>query len=266
MNGRLIWDEIGERFYETGVDHAVIYPYNKTSKAYDTAVAWNGITNVSETPSGAEATALYADNIKYLNLISAETFAATVQAYTYPDEFAVLDGTAEIATGVRIGQQNRGTFGMSYRTKIGNDTEGQDLGYKLHLIYGAVATPSEKAYNTVNESPEAIQFSWTLNTTPVNVKNFKPTAIVTIDSTKVDSTKLGTLEDMLYGKDGVYTKFTGSTFVSGTDYYEQTASGAYVLTEDETPQTGKDYFTLTTAGTAGWLPLPDKVAEIFAEG
>jgi hypothetical protein len=198
---RIVWDKTGEHFYETGVNHAVLFPFNKTSKAYDNGVAWNGITSVSESPSGAEATALYADNIKYLNLISNEEFGATVEAYTYPDEFAVLDGSANIAEGVAIGQQSRGTFGLAYRTEVGNDTEGTDLGYKLHLIYGATATPSEKAYQTINDSPEAITFSWTLNTTPVAVEGFKPTASLVIDSRKVDATKLAAFEDIIYGSE-----------------------------------------------------------------
>ena len=198
---RIVWDKTGEHFYETGVNHAVLFPFNKTSKAYDNGVAWNGITSVSESPSGAEATALYADNIKYLNLISNEEFGATVEAYTYPDEFAVLDGSANIAEGVAIGQQSRGTFGLAYRTEVGNDTEGTDLGYKLHLIYGATATPSEKAYQTINDSPEAITFSWTLNTTPVAVEGFKPTASLVIDSRKVDATKLKAFENIIYGSE-----------------------------------------------------------------
>lgn len=198
---RIVWDKTGEHFYETGVNHAVLFPFNKTNKTYDNGVAWNGITSVSESPSGAEATALYADNIKYLNLISNEEFGATVEAYTYPDEFAILDGSASIADGVAIGQQSRGTFGLAYRTEVGNDTEGTDLGYKIHLIYGATATPSEKAYQTINDSPEAITFSWTLNTTPVAVEGFKPTASLVIDSRKVDAAKLAAFEDIIYGSE-----------------------------------------------------------------
>ena len=193
------WDKTGEHFYETGVNHAVLFPYDATNKTYGKGVAWNGITSVSESPSGAEATALWADNIKYLNLISKEEFGATVEAYTYPDEFAVLDGSAEIATGVQIGQQNRGMFGLVYRTEVGNDTEGTDLGYKIHIIYGAKATPSEKAYQTINDSPEAITFSWTLNTTPVAVEGFKETASLVIDSRKVDGDKLKAFEKIIYG-------------------------------------------------------------------
>lgn len=197
----LVWDKSGERTYETGVDHGVLYPYNKETKAYDNGVAWNGLTTVTESPSGAEASAQYADNIKYLNLISAEEFGATIEAFTYPDEFGQCDGTAELATGVQIGQQNRNTFGLAYRTVFGNDTEANDHGYKLHLIYGALAAPSEKAYATVNDSPEAIAFSWEVSTTPVNVNGFKPTALLVIDSTKVDAGKLAALEKILYGAD-----------------------------------------------------------------
>lgn len=197
---KLVWDETGKKFYETGVKNGVLYP-QATGGTYPKGVAWNGLTAVTESPSGAEATALYADDIKYLNLMSAEDFGATVEAYTYPDEFAECDGSAEIATGVSIGQQKRKAFGLAYRTVLGNDVDNNDYGYKLHLIYGALAAPSEKAYNTINDSPEAITFSWELTTTPVSVKGFKPTASLTIDSTKVDKEKLKALEDILYGKD-----------------------------------------------------------------
>lgn len=196
---RLVWDQTGEKLYETGTDRGVVYPYNATAGAYNTGFAWNGLTSVSENPSGAENTDLYADNVKYLSLRSAEEFGATIEAYMYPDAFADLDGTAEIATGVRIGQQKRGLFGLSYRTLIGNDVDSNDHGYKLHLVYGATASPSEKSYNSVNDSPEAITFSWEITTNPVAVTGHKPTAIITIDSTKVDATKLGNLEDILYG-------------------------------------------------------------------
>lgn len=197
---KLTWDETGKRFYETGVDHCVLYVRNAQG-AYSKGVAWNGITAVTESPSGAEPEALWADNIKYLNLMSAEEFGATIEAYTYPDEFAACDGTASLADGVNIGQQKRETFGLSYRTKIGNDVDGDDHGYKLHLIYGCLAATSEKSYNTINDSPEAITFSWDLSTTPVNVKDHKPTAHLEIDSTKADPIKLGKLEDILYGGD-----------------------------------------------------------------
>lgn len=193
---KLVWDETGKRFYETGVNKGVLYP--QVEGAYPKGVAWNGLTAVTESPSGAEATALYADNIKYLNLMSVEEFGATVEAYTYPDEFAECNGEKELTTGVSIGQQKRSAFGMSYQTKVGNDVD-EDLGYKIHLIYGALAAPSEKAYATVNDSPEAITFSWELTTTPVEVEGFKPTASLVIDSTKVEKTKLAALEKVLYG-------------------------------------------------------------------
>lgn len=197
---KLVWDNTGERLYETGVKYGVLYTRDE-SGAYNNGVVWNGLTAVTESPSGAESTALYADDIKYLNLMSAEEFGATVEAYMYPDEFAALDGTAEIAGGVRIGQQTRGTFGMCYRTTVGNDVKGAEYGYKLHIIYGATASPSEKAYSSINDSPEAITFSWELTTTPVNVTGFKPTANLVIDSTKCDADKLAELEEILYGSD-----------------------------------------------------------------
>lgn len=197
---KLVWDKTDERIFETGVHKGVLYPFNKTTKSYDKGVVWNGLTGVTESPSGAEATPLYADNIKYLNLLSAEEFGATVEAYTYPDEFAECNGEANIAEGVVAGQQKRKMFGMSYQTKIGN-ADDPEAGYKIHLIYGAKAAPSEKAYATVNDSPEAITFSWELSTTPVDVPNLKPTASLVIDSTKVDATKLATLEAILYGSE-----------------------------------------------------------------
>ena len=195
---KLTWDNIGERLFETGVKQGVLYPIQSDGK-YTKGVAWNGLTAVTESPSGAEATPLYADDIKYLNLLSNEEFGATIEAYTYPDEFAECDGSAELVTGVMIGQQKRKVFGLCYRTTIGNDVDGNDHGYKLHLIYGCLAAPSEKAYSTVNDSPEAITFSWEVTTTPVNVEGFKPTSQITIDSTKADPTKLAALEAVLYG-------------------------------------------------------------------
>lgn len=197
---KLVWDQTGERLYETGVKMGVLYP-QATGGTYPKGVAWNGLTAVTESPSGAEASPLYADDIKYLNLMSAEEFGATVEAYTYPDEFAVCDGSAEIAAGVTIGQQKRTAFGLCYRTAYGNDVEGTDYGYKLHIIYNALAAPSEKAYATINDSPEAITFSWELTTTPIAVAGFQPTASITIDSTKVDAAKLTALEDILYGSE-----------------------------------------------------------------
>lgn len=202
---RLTWDKTGERFYETGVKQGVLYPIQEGG-VYTKGVAWNGLTAVTESPSGAEATALYADDIKYLNLMSNEEFGATIEAYTYPDEFADCDGSAALATGVMIGQQKRKTFGLCYKTTLGNDTDNNDYGYKLHLIYGCLAAPSEKAYATINDSPEAITFSWEVSTTPVNVadangKSFKPTSQITIDSTKANAANLKKLEDILYGSD-----------------------------------------------------------------
>ena len=195
---RLVWDQTGQKTYETGVKQGVLYPQGEGG-AYPKGYAWNGLTGVTESPSGAESNPLYADDIKYLNLMSAEEFGATIEAYTYPDEFAECDGSAEIAPGVTIGQQARKTFGMAYKTTFGNDVDGNEHGYKLHLVYGAKAKPSEKAYATVNDSPEAVTFSWEVTTTPVNVAGFKPTATVTIDSTKIQPDKLKAIEDKLYG-------------------------------------------------------------------
>lgn len=196
---KLVWDQTGERLYETGVKNCALYVYDSAKKAYGTGVAWNGITAVTESPSGAEATPLYADDIKYLNLLSTEEFGASIEAYTYPEEFEACDGTASIAKGVNIGQQKRSVFALCYKTTLGNDVESNDYGYKLHIIYGCLAAPSEKAYTTINDSPEAISFSWEVTTTPVEVDGFKPTASVTIDSTKADKTKLAALEAKLYG-------------------------------------------------------------------
>lgn len=204
---KLVWDKTGERFYETGVKKGVLYPQGPEG-TYSKGVAWNGLISVTESPSGAEPTPIYADDIKYLNLLSAEEFGATIEAYTYPDEFAQCDGSAEIAKGVMIGQQPRKAFGLSYVTTLGNDVDGNDYGYKLHIIYGALAAPSEKGYSTINDSPEAITFSWEVTTTPVSVTGFKPTASITIDSTKVDATKLAALEKILYGKDPTTTDGT----------------------------------------------------------
>lgn len=222
---RLVWDQTGERFYETGVDRGVLYP--QVSGAYPRGVAWNGLTAVTESPSGAEASPIYADNIKYLSLMSAEEFAATIEAYTYPVEFAECDGAASIATGVNIGQQTRKPFGLCYRTIKGNDVDANEHGYILHIIYGCLASPSEKGYQTVNDNPEAITFSWEVSTTPVSVTGFKPTASLTIDSTKADPTKLAALETILYGKDP-----TGAELNDGVE---------------------------------ARLPLPDEIAELMAD-
>lgn len=194
----LVWDTIGERFYETGVDHGVLYIPDATG-VYATGVAWNGLTTVTESPSGAEPTAQYADNIKYLNLFSAEEFGCTIEAFTYPDEFAAFDGLVSPEVGVSVGQQVRKIFGLSYRTRVGNDLEGEDHGYKLHLVYGCQASPSEKAYNTINDSPEAITFSWEVSTTPVPVTGLRPTSLIVIDSRLVGAADLTAFELILYG-------------------------------------------------------------------
>lgn len=197
---RLTWDNTGERLFETGVKNGVLYPI-QTGGKYTKGVAWNGLISVTESPSGAEATALYADDIKYVNLLSNEEFGATIEAYTYPDEFAECDGSGTLAEGVLLGQQKRKVFGLCYRTTIGNDVDGNDHGYKLHLVYGCLAAPSEKAYSTINDNPDAITFSWEVTTTPVNVTGFKPTSQITIDSTKVAKEKLTAIEALLYGSE-----------------------------------------------------------------
>jgi len=194
----LAWDAVGEKLYESGVDHGVLY-IPSVAGVYDTGFAWNGLVSVTESPSGAEANPQYADNIKYLNLLSAEEFGGTIEAFTYPEEFGQCDGSVEPEPGVVVGQQSRKAFGLCFRTKIGNDVDGQDHGYKLHLVYGAQVSPSEKAFQTINESPEAITFSWEFTTVPAPVTGFKPTSLITIDSTKVDPTDLAALELMLYG-------------------------------------------------------------------
>ena len=206
---KIVWDKSSERLYETGVKNGVLYVQG-TGGTYTKGVAWNGLASVTESPSGAEPTPLYADDIKYLNLLSTEEFGATIEAYTYPDEFAECDGSKSIAAGVYIGQQARKTFGMCYKTTLGNDTEGNDHGYKLHIIYGALAAPSEKAYETINDSPEAITFSWEISTTPVNVKGSKPTATIVIDSTKANPEKLAALEVILFGADAPNGEGTGT--------------------------------------------------------
>ena len=195
---KIVWDEVGKRYYETGVSQGVLYVQDTTGN-YPEGVAWNGLITVNESPSGAEPTPLYADDIKYLNLMSAEEFGASIEAYTYPEEFALCDGTQELATGITVGQQARKPFGLCYKTRIGNDTDGVDHGYKLHLIYGALASPSQKSYSTINDNPDAITFSWDVKTTPVAVTGMKPTATIVIDSTKVEEANLKALEDILFG-------------------------------------------------------------------
>ena len=268
---KLVWDQVGEHFYETGDDHAVVYPYNNTTKQYDSGFAWSGITGVTESPSGAEETALYADNIKYLSLRSAEEYAQTVTAYAYPPEFAELDGSAFPATGVRVYQQARKTFGFSYRSIKGNDTEGNDHGYKLHLVYGLTASPSERSYSTVNDSPEAIEFSWEMQGIPVAVKGYKNTCLLTIDSEDVDAGKLTQLENILYGTDAepTYTPATpvGTENPSEEGWYERSGSAepyTYTPSTDTTVDSQKTYYVKSEGtGTAARLPLPDEVIALF---
>ena len=222
---KLVWDSVGERIYETGVKQGVLY-LQDAQGVYAKGVAWNGLTAVNERPSGAEPSPIYADDIKYVNLMSAEEFGATIEAYTYPKEFAECDGSVALSDGVYIGQQKRKVFGLSYRTTVGNDVDFNDHGYKLHLIYGALAAPSEKSYSTINDNPEAITFSWEITTTPVNVTGFKPTAIVTIDSTKVDKEKLSKLEDILYGGETTEARLPLPDEVAGI--FKQQSSGSTV--------------------------------------
>lgn len=229
---KLVWDKTGERLYETGVDHGVLYPI-QAGGVYSKGVAWNGLSAVSESPSGAEASPIYADNIKYLNLMSAEEFGATIEAYMYPDEFAECDGSVEVVPGMFAGQQSRKTFGLSYRTILGNDVDNNDYGYKLHLIYGALAAPSEKGYSTINDSPEPITLSWEISTTPVAIntvldgKKLKPTACLIFDSTKFDAKFMAKLEEILYGAE--------PTTEGGTD------------------------------GVDARLPLPDEILKLYRE-
>lgn len=265
---KLEWDAIGERFYETGIDHGVLYPV--VNGAYPKGYAWNGLTNVSESPSGAEQTPLYADNIKYLTLTSAEEFGLTIEAYTYPDEWEECDGTATLANGVKIGQQARKKFGLCYRTKKGNDVDGDAHGEKLHLVYGCSASPSERGYSTVNDSPEAITFSWTVTTTPITLEGYSPVALITIDSTKVDSTKYTQLKDILYGTNGSasYNEVTpvGTENPSEEGWYEL-VDDAYILSTDTSVNNSKSYYEKTTTGaTDARLPLPDEVKKMFAAG
>lgn len=279
---KIQWDASGEHKYETGVDHAVLYPIDENGD-YSNGYAWNGISSVNESPSGAEATPVWADNIKYLNLYSAEEFGATIEAYTYPDEFAECDGSAESAPGVYIGQQSRKTFGLAYRSRIGNDTMGDEYGEKIHLIYGAKASPSQRSYSTVNDSPEAATMSWELTTTPIAVSGMKPTSLITIDSTKTDAAKFERLKQILYGTPAhdtipaVYKVTEDSTYNSLVTYYTRSGAGTnespYVYTE----ATGIDAFAAGTtyyekvsdtvdpaAAVDPRLPLPDEVISILA--
>lgn len=257
---RLEWDKSGERLYETGVDNGVLYPLASNGK-YSKAVAWNGLTAVNESPSGAEPTPLYADNIKYISLLSAEEYNATIEAYMYPREFEECDGSATIAKGVTIGQQSRRAFGFSYRTIIGNDVELNNHGYKLHLVYGAMASPSEKSHSTVNDSPEATTLSWEITTTPVQVTGYKPTATLDIDSTVVDADCLKNLEAVLYGAD---TFDAGKTYKVG-DYVEHTDGDVVKVYVNKTAieeAAEWDASKWTEIAEPG-LPLPDVVAKIM---
>lgn len=264
VTSRLVWDDTGKKFYETGTDRGVLY-LNKGG-AYTGGVAWNGLTGVTESPSGAEATALYANNGKYINLYSAEEFGATITAYTYPDEFMECDGSQEIAKGVSVSQQTRTPFGFTYRTLVGNDSDGQNHGYKLHMVYGATASPSEKAYATVNDSPEAIEFSWEVTTTPVNVTGKQPTAQLIIDSTKADPTKLAELENILYGS--APTKLDAQPGDWDTNYadYFMLSEGQYVAVTGSGAAPSWEADKYYKNGTAARLPLPDEIATLMAVG
>lgn len=268
---KLAWDQTGERIYETGVDHGILFV--QKSGEYQNGIAWNGLTTVTESPSGAEATAIYADNIKYLNLYSAEEFGCTIEAYTYPDEFGECDGSAYIATGVSIGQQERRSFGFAYRTRLGNDTDGDSYGEKIHLIYGCRASTTQKGYSTVNDSPEAINFSWEVTTTPITVEGFKPTANVIVDSTKTDATKYQQFLAIIEGTDDTYTKTTAQPAdwtTNYTDYYTKNSDGTYTAVPEagqgENPPTWvADTYYSKTEGTASRLPLPAEIMTHFGQ-
>lgn len=262
---KLVWDQTGEHLYETGVRNGVLYLMETEGEekgTYPEGVVWNGLTGVTETPTGADATALYADDIKYLNLIAAEEFEATIEAYTYPDEFAECDGSAEIATGVIIGQQPRKTFGFCYRTVIGNDIANDSYGYKLHMIYGALAAPSERSYSTINDSPEAITFSWSVKTTPVPVDGYKPTACIAVDSTKVDVAKLKTLEAILYGVDED-VEFDATKKYAVGDIVMHSDAPYVCTTAITTPGAWDDSdWTEIEAEVGPRLPLPAEIIEV----
>ena len=272
---KIQWDQVGEKLYETGTKKGVLY-LQSASGIYPSGVAWNGLTSVSESPDGGDANDIYADDIKYLVLRGVENFGGTIEAYTYPPEFEECDGCASLLSGVNIGQQPRKTFGFSYVSTIGNDTELDSHGYKIHLIYGASASPSERTYETINDSPEPIQFSWEFTTVPVNVTGHKATALLTIDSTKFTTTAqkavLAAFEDVLYGSDGTatYTEFEGESFEQGVTYYERSGStGSYVYTPttDVTPSGSKTYYVKTVTGaTDPRLPLPDEVVRLLTVG
>lgn len=267
---RITWDKTGERFYETGVDHGVLYLYDKVEKKFDNGVAWNGLTAVNESPSGAEPTPLYADNIKYLNLMSAEEYAATIEAFTFPDEFEECDGSATIADGVSIGQQPRRLFGFCYRTLIGSDTEGTEKGYKLHLVYNCLASPSERSHATVNDNPEAAQLSWDISTTPVDVTGFKPTATVEIDSTKTPAAKMTAIENILYGSTNAAPRLPLPDEIAEIIGQAGTETGVTVLPSAITLDPG-DTFALATSvvprtAEITWSSSADTYATVDSAG
>ena len=263
----LVWDQTGERLYETGVRKGVCYP-QASNGTYPSGEAWNGLISVTESPTGGEPTALWADDIKYLNLLSTEELEGSIEAYTYPDGFKACNGEATLVTGVTIGQQPRTPFGLCYRTVLGNDTQLESYGYKLHIIYGATVQPSERAYETINDSPDAITFSWDFSTTPVNVTGAKATASLEIDSTKVDSTKLANLEAILYGSNTatIYIETSDTSPQQGKTYYTRASDGdgGYTYTEfaGVSFANGTTYYELVTAGPR--LPLPDEIKSILA--
>lgn len=263
------WDQVGERYYETGTKNGVLYLQD--GNGYGAGVAWNGLTGVSESPDGGDTTDLWADDSKYLSLRSKVDFKGTITAYTYPDEFEQCDGTASIVPGMKIGQQVRKPFGFTYRTAVGNDVDFDDHAYKLHLVYGATCSPSSKDFKSINDSPEAIEFSWEFSTVPVaigkiNGVEYKPTATLELDSRKITKAKLEAIEDILYGKDGVdsYTAFEGDTFASGTTYYEMSGD-VYTATSDVAYNSEKTYYTKSTsAGTNPRLPFPAEIYQILS--
>lgn len=263
---KLAWDLTGQHLYETGTDHCVVYPA-ASDGTYPSGAAWNGVTGWTESPSGADETALYADNIKYLSLRSAEEFGATLTAYTYPDAFADLDGSAALMAGVKIYQQARKSFGLVIRTLIGNDIDSNDHGYLLHLVYGLTASPSERGYSTVNDSPEAIEFSWEMKSVPVNVTGYKPTSVITIDSTKVNANRLADLEDVIYGTSAGDRYFLSddTTVDSGKTYYTKGSDGTYTEVSEPTgnPHTSDYYEKKTLTDADARLPLPDEVIAIL---
>lgn len=263
------WDKIGEKKYKTGVDHGVLYP--QKNGAYPKGVAWNGLTSVNKNPSGAEDNKLYADNIPYLNLKSAETLGLTIECYMYPDEWAECNGEASIIDGLTAGQQQRNTFGFSYRNKLGNDTEGEDYGYEINMVYGCSSSPSEQSNQTINDSPEAATFSYEVSTTPVKIsgispngKPFKPTACLTADSTKLSREKMLKLEEILYGKEGTYVEASDLSGSFGGKTYYELINGNYVVTTDDTPSISKTYYECSVEPVDGRLPLPDELKTILS--